>query len=333
MIPRASRLIITSGEPSGIGPDLCLAMAALDWDCEVIVLADPDLLTERAAQLGQSVRIALMNPAIDQVYRHQPGQLWVDPVTLAEPVKPGVPKTANAPYVLKMLDRAISTCQTDQRTAMVTAPIQKSIINEAGIAFSGHTEYLQKQCGVSKVVMMLAGPGIRVALATTHLPLRAVADAITPGLLREVVTILDHDLRYRFGIPNPRIGMCGLNPHAGESGHLGHEEQDILRPLAQTMRQEGFDLSDPLPADTLFIPAQRSAYDAILAMYHDQGLPVLKYMTFGHGINITLGLPIIRTSVDHGTALDRAGKGNIDSGSMQAAMSAALELLSRSTPS
>ncbi len=331
MTPEQSRLVITSGEPSGIGPDLCLLMAALPWECQLIVIADPNLLAERATMLGQTVHICPVDLASKQDFRHQPGQLWVSPVSLTKSVKPGILDIANARYVLNMLDQALTLCQSDRHTAMVTAPVQKSVINDAGISFSGHTEYLQQKCNVSRVVMMLAGPNIRVALATTHLPLRAVPDAINADMLREVVTILNHDLQHRFGIRHPKIGMCGLNPHAGESGHLGHEERDILQPLAHAMRQEGIDLSDPLPADTLFIPAQRAPYDAILAMYHDQGLPVLKYMTFGHGINITLGLPVIRTSVDHGTALDRAGTGNIDPGSMKAAMLTALELLQRGT--
>lgn len=261
------------------------------------------------------------------------GHLRVLPIPLATRPRPGHPDPANADHVLKMLEQATRGCLNHTFDALVTGPVHKGVINDAGIPFSGHTEFLARLCGGQMPVMMLTAPGLRVALVTTHLPLRAVADAITSEHLERIIRILDQDLRSRFAIPAPRIMICGLNPHAGEGGHLGHEELEIIQPVLERLRQEGLDLYGPLPADTLFTPKYLEATDVVLAMYHDQGLPVLKHMGFGHAVNITLGLPLIRTSVDHGTALDLAGTGKIDMGSLVAALYSAIEMvnLSRST--
>ncbi|KUM05273.1 4-hydroxythreonine-4-phosphate dehydrogenase PdxA, partial [Chromobacterium subtsugae] len=257
------------------------------------------------------------------------GALEVLHVPLAAPAAPGRLDPANGRYVLDTLNAAIDGCLAGEFAAMVTAPVHKGVINEAGVPFSGHTEYLAERTATKKVVMMLAGGGMRVALATTHLPLRAVADAITAPLLFEVIRILHADLKRKFGIAAPRILVAGLNPHAGESGHMGREEIDVIEPALQALRAEGIELIGPLPADTLFNPDKLAQADAVLAMYHDQGLPVLKHASFGAGINITLGLPIIRTSVDHGTALDLAGSGRADPGSLVEAVQLAAQLAAR----
>ena len=293
---------------------------AADW----VVIADPALLETRAQQLGLPFHWQLFDP--EQPNRHQ-GSLLIWPVTLHAPVSPGQLNPANAPYVLQTLERAVDGCRNGLFGALVTGPVQKSVINDAGIPFTGHTEFLQQRCGVEQVVMMLACPGLRVALATTHLPLRQVADAITPALLERVIRITHHDLIHQFGIAQPRILVCGLNPHAGEGGHLGDEEIRIINPVLEKLRGEGLQLEGPLPADTLFTPKYLNRADAVLAMYHDQGLPVLKHLGFGNAVNITLGLPIIRTSVDHGTALDLAGTGKADTGSLQAAIDTARQML------
>ncbi|WP_242610187.1 4-hydroxythreonine-4-phosphate dehydrogenase PdxA [Fluviicoccus keumensis] len=312
-------LLLTSGEPAGIGPDLCLMLAGQGLPLPWVALADPELLRQRARQLGLTVALHHWASG-DDASPLPPGQLRVWPVALRAPVTAGKLDKTNSPYVLEMLERAAQACLDGEAAGMVTAPVQKSIINDAGIPFSGHTEFLQELCEVPKVVMMLACPGLRVALATTHLPLRAVPDAITPETLRQVIRILHHDLRENFAIPDPRILVCGLNPHAGEGGHLGHEEITVINPVLAELRAEGLRLSDALPADTLFTEKNLADADAVLAMFHDQGLPVLKARGFGEAVNVTLGLPIIRTSVDHGTALSLAGTGLADSGSLLAAL-------------
>jgi len=315
-------IAITPGEPAGIGPDLVLQLASQQDCSEWVVVADPDLLRARAHCLGLAIE-----PVDWQSNTFlQPGQLRVLPVYLSNPCRPGTTDPANSYYVLQTLDAAIDGCRSGRFAAMVTGPVQKSVINEAGVAFTGHTEYLQQRCGVDKVVMMLATTGLRVALATTHLPLREVADAITPYSLQQVLSITHQSLVTRFGIPSPRILVCGLNPHAGEAGHLGREEIEIINPVLNSLRQQGMDLVGCLPADTLFTPKYLQQADAVVAMYHDQGLPVLKHMGFGNAVNITLGLPMIRTSVDHGTALDLAGTGQADTGSLQTAIDTAITM-------
>jgi len=322
----AELLAITSGEPVGIGPDLCLRLAQHPLNSSCVVLADKALLQQRATQLGLPVR--LHDYAAQDCSPLPPGHLRVLHMPLAEPVVTGQLNPANSPYVLSMLRRAVEGCKAGEFSAMVTAPVHKGVINDAGIAFTGHTEYLAEMTHTPLVVMMLAGGGMRVALATTHLRLRDVADAITAELLENILHILQHDLQARFGIAHPRILVAGLNPHAGEGGYLGREEIDIIIPVLNKLRAQGMHVSEPLPADTLFTPDRLAQCDAVLAMYHDQGLPVLKHASFGSGVNITLGLPIIRTSVDHGTALDLAGTGKAEVGSLLEAIQVA-ELMIR----
>ena len=318
------RIALTTGEPAGIGPDLALAAAMQDWPCQLILLGDPDLLQERAQQLGYSVQLRAYQA--DQDLAHQAGQVTYWPARLAHPVISGRLDTANAGYVLQLLDRACDGCLSGEFSAMVTAPVQKSIINDAGIAFTGHTEYLAERSGQHWPVMMLTAKDLRVALATTHLPLAEVSQAITPSLLVRTLKILEQELREHFGIQVPRIMVLGLNPHAGESGHLGREEIEIIMPAIQQLRDSGMTLIGPLPADTAFTPANLSGVDAVLAMYHDQGLPVLKYVSFGQAVNVTLGLPLIRTSADHVTALHLAGTGKADTGSLFAALKLAIDM-------
>ncbi|MBU1264843.1 MAG: 4-hydroxythreonine-4-phosphate dehydrogenase PdxA [Thiobacillus sp.] len=318
-------LALTAGEPAGIGPDLCIALSQQALPCRISVLGDADVLRTRAVQLG----IAVDFVSGDSVPAHRPGALHVRHLPVAVPVAAGVPDPRNSAHVLALLDAALEGCLNGSYHAMVTAPVHKAVINDAGFAFTGHTEYLADHSGTQQVVMMLAGGGLRVALATTHLPLRAVADAITPALLDAVIRILHADLQGKFGIAQPRILVAGLNPHAGEAGHLGREEIDIIEPALERLRGEGMNLVGPLPADTLFSRIRVEPCDAVLAMYHDQGLPVLKYASFGAGVNITLGLPFIRTSVDHGTALDLAGTGRAEVGSLLAAIEVALEMAGR----
>ena len=320
---RLPTLAITSGEPAGIGPDLCLQIARYSLDCRLVVLADRDLMLTRAEALRLPVR--LIDSEKTPLEQHQPGCLAIHHVPLAQAVTAGELNTANANCVLSMLRQAITGCCEKRYHAMVTAPVHKGIINDAGIAFTGHTEYLAEHTQ-SDTVMMLIGGGMRVALVTTHLPLKDVAAAITADSLEKTLRIIQHDLAHRFGLPHPRIAVTGLNPHAGESGHLGREEIDIIIPVLKQLRRKGMQLNGPLPADTLFNPSQLAQYDCILAMYHDQGLPVLKHASFGGGVNVTLGMPIIRTSVDHGTALDLAGTGNADAGSLLTAIQTAIEL-------
>ncbi len=317
-------LALTCGEPAGIGPDLCVQLAHAGLLDGVVAIADPELLRQRASLLGLPLTIRLWQGEAGPPC--QAGELWVKATPLAEPVTAGRLQVANAPYVLETLRLAVAGALAGDFCGIVTAPVHKGIINDAGIAFTGHTEYFQDYCGVPQVVMMLATEGLRVALATTHLPLRQVADAITPALLRQVISILHGDLVSRFGIARPRILVAGLNPHAGEGGHLGREEIDVITPVLETFRTQGMQLTGPLPADTLFTPKLLHDADAVLAMYHDQGLPVLKYKGFGAAVNVTLGLPVIRTSVDHGTALDLAGTGRADCGSLKVALAYARQM-------
>ena len=320
------RFAVTPGEPAGIGPDLCLLLAAEPQPHPLIAITSRDLLAERAAQLGLAVVLLPVSP---DAWPDQPapaGSLYVWDTPLATPVTAGQLDSRNAAFVLQTLTRAGQGCLDGDFAGMITAPVHKGVINESGIAFSGHTEFLADLTQTAQVVMMLATHGLRVALVTTHLPLRDIADAITAERLERVTRILHADLRDKFGITQPRILVCGLNPHAGEGGHLGREEIDIIEPALERLRAEGMDLRGPLPADTLFTPKYLEHCDAVLAMYHDQGLPVLKYKGFGAAVNVTLGLPIIRTSVDHGTALDRAGAGEVDDGSLAEAIALAFEL-------
>ena len=321
------RIAITPGEPAGIGPDLCIQLAQQDLPCEIIVIANPQLLEQRARQLGLSLKIKEFDGAMPAT-EHSAGCLTVLPVELAEPAQCGQLNPANSRYVLKTITKATKGCMDGTFAAMVTGPVHKGVINDAGLPFSGHTEFIADITG-GHPVMMLATPGLRVALVTTHLPLSEVSSAITHTRLRTVIRILDHELRSRFGIAHPKILVCGLNPHAGENGHLGREEIDIIVPVLDRFRKQGLNLHGPLPADTLFTDKYLASADAVLAMYHDQGLPVLKYIGFGRAVNITLGLPVIRTSVDHGTALDLAGSGKADLGSLQFALQTALTMIAR----
>jgi len=321
----ALRLALTTGEPAGIGPDLTVLAAQSTRDYELVAIGDITLLQQRARELNLPLNCQPYDPQLPRSEQSR-GELTVLHVPLATTVSAGKLDKSNAAYVLRTLDIAIDLCQRNELAAMVTAPVHKGVINDAGISFSGHTEYLADKTGAQQVVMMLATEQLRVALATTHLPLRAVADAITVDLLLRVIRVLHHDLQHMFGIAAPRIVVAGLNPHAGEGGHLGREEIDVIEPALKQLRSEGILLTGPLPADTLFTPKHLDNADAVLAMYHDQGLPVLKYQGFGQAANITLGLPIIRTSVDHGTALDLAGSGNIDSGSLQTALAVARQM-------
>lgn len=313
-------LAITAGEPAGIGFDLCLQLATHEHP--LVVIADKVMLQQRATQLGLDVPLHDYSPSTP----HVSGRLSVLHIPVAHPVITGKLDSRNAPYVLATLNRALQGCVSGEFSGMVTAPVHKGIINDAGIPFTGHTEYLAEQTGTPLVVMMLSGGGMRVALVTTHLPLREVADAITQPLLENILRIMQRDLQKRFGIAHPRILVAGLNPHAGESGHLGREEIDVMIPVLDKLRGEGFKVSPPLPADTLFAAHRLRECDAVLAMYHDQGLPVLKHASFGEGVNITLGLPIIRTSVDHGTALELAGTGKANVGSLLEAIKVAIEM-------
>lgn len=328
MIPR---IAFTPGEPAGIGPELAVKLASSARTpgiagAQIIAIADPELLQAEAARRGESLQLLPFDS--DKPAEATPeGSLHILPVALAEPAHPGQLNAANGHYVLETLRLAAEGCKSRTFDAIVTGPVHKGVINDAGIPFSGHTEYFAEQAGVEKVVMMLAADDLRVALATTHLPLKDVSSAISGESLQQVLTILHRSLQQQFRIERPRIGVCGLNPHAGEGGHLGREEIEIIEPALATLRALGLDLIGPLPADTLFTPPQLARCDAVLAMYHDQGLPVLKFKGFGRAINITLGLPFIRTSVDHGTALNIAGQGIADTGSLIAALSQAIELV------
>lgn len=316
-------LALTTGEPSGVGPELsalaCERFARLRGPHdELLVIGDIGLIENRARHNGQTLDLA----AVPGIRPHH--------IPLAVASRPGQPDAANSAYVLGTLALAADLAAAGEAQAIVTAPVHKGIISQAGMAFSGHTEFFQQRAGVPKVVMMLVGGGLRVALATTHLPLRAVPDAITEDSLAQVLRILHDGLQSRFGLARPRIAVCGLNPHAGEGGHMGREEVDVIEPALRAGRAAGMLLDGPLPADTLFVPAHVAQYDAVLAMYHDQGLPVLKHASFGHGVNVTLGLPYIRTSVDHGTALDLAGTGRANPQSLFDAMELARDMVAGS---
>ncbi len=322
----AKRFALTPGEPAGIGPDLCLLLARDSQPHALIAIASIELMRARAAELGLDITLIEVTP---DRWPDQPaaaGSLYAWDTPLASPVMSGQLTAANAPYVLTTLQRAGNGCVDGSFAGMITAPVHKGVINEAGIPFSGHTEFLAELTGTEQVVMMLATRGLRVALVTTHLPLKDVAAAITAERLQRVTRILHTDLVSKFGIARPRILVCGLNPHAGEGGHLGREEIEVIEPALEALRHEGIDLVGPLPADTLFTPKHLDNCDAVLAMYHDQGLPVLKYKGFGAAVNVTLGLPIVRTSVDHGTALDLAGTGRVDTGSLQVALETAYQM-------
>lgn len=325
--PLLPLIALTTGEPAGVGPELCLRLAAQPSAARLVLVGDRDLLLARARQCALDLDVA----GIPDYDGADPAALSIANIRMSAPAIAGQLNPANALYVTALLDRAIQGCVTGEFAAMVTAPVHKGIINDAGIPFSGHTEYLQAAADSKHVVMLLAGDvdgrPLRVALATTHLPLAAVPGAISAPLIEATLAILDHDLRTRFGIARPRIFAAGLNPHAGEGGHLGREESQVIQPALERMRASGVDVVGPLPADTMFSPANLAVADAFLVMYHDQGLPVLKYATFGEGVNITLGLPFIRTSVDHGTALDLAGTGTAHAGSLQAALKLAIELV------
>jgi 4-hydroxythreonine-4-phosphate dehydrogenase len=350
-------LVITAGEPAGIGPDLCVQLAGASSETPLVVIADKNLLQQRAARLGIPLQVRDYPAAQESI--SQPNTLTVIHIPLVAECLPGVLNAANSGYVLSLLRRAVQGCQTGEFSGMVTAPVHKGIINDAGIPFTGHTEFLADQTGTKRVVMMLVGGGVcgrhgdaqhsvresvrrittatpagsseneyvmRVALATIHLPLKDVAAAITSPLLENVLRIIQRELPRRFGIAQPRILVAGLNPHAGEGGYLGREEIEVMIPVLDRLRAEGMNVSVPLPADTLFTPHNLAQCDCVLAMYHDQGLPVLKYASFGQGVNVTLGLPIIRTSVDHGTALDLAGTGKADSSSLLEAIKLAAQM-------
>ncbi len=323
---RPQRIAVTPGEPAGIGPDLLIQLIQQAQLQELIAVADPGLLQHRAQQLGlpltlvphDSARPATALPA---------GHLAIVPVSMSIPARAGHLDPGNAPYVLECLQRAARGCLQQEFAALVTGPIHKGVINDAGIPFTGHTEYLAELTDTPQVVMLLTAPGLRVALATTHLPLREVADALTRDTLTTTLTILEQDLRRHFDLARPRISVLGLNPHAGEGGHLGREEIDIIMPVIAELREQGLDLRGPLPADTAFDPGRLDETDCFLAMYHDQGLPVLKHYGFGQAVNVTLGLPMIRTSVDHGTALELAGSGQAQTGSLRAAIATATEMV------
>lgn len=319
------RIALTPGEPAGIGPDLAVQIAQQDWPVEVVVCANGELLKARAKRLGLPLSLRPFEPWAP-AQPQQKGTLTLAPFELAEAVVDGQLNEANAHYVLDTLAFAGEGNMDGRFAAVVTGPVNKGIINRAGIAFSGHTEFFAQQANASDVVMLLATEGLRVALVTTHIPLAYVAKAITPERLIKVIRVLHQDLVSKFAISDPKIYVCGLNPHAGEDGHLGREEIDIIAPTLALLRAEGIQLTGPLPADTLFQPKYLEDADAVLAMYHDQGLPVLKYKGFGNSVNVTLGLPFIRTSVDHGTALELAGTGQADPGSLHLALTQAITL-------
>ncbi|MFQ5937157.1 MAG: 4-hydroxythreonine-4-phosphate dehydrogenase PdxA [Acidiferrobacterales bacterium] len=320
---RAPVLALTTGEPAGIGPDLCI-MVAQRPPCPLVLIADPELLQARATQLG--VRFA---PRVWQGRDDVELQVALLPVTTAVSTQPGQLDRSNAAYVISTLERAVDGCLRGEFDGLVTAPLHKGVINDAGIPFTGHTEFLAERAGLTKVVMMLTDNDLRVALATTHCPLAEVSKQITREHLRDVLRVLHSELQTKFAIADPRILVCGLNPHAGESGHLGREEIEVIAPIIRELCTEGLRLRGPVSADTAFTPQQLASTDAVLAMYHDQGLPVLKHRGFGHAVNVTLGLPFVRTSVDHGTALELAGTGRADPGSLRAALQMAHTLLRR----
>lgn len=331
MLNDLPRLAITLGEPAGIGPDIVLTLAQQSIPAKLVIFADPEVLLQRASQLGLTIQLhtycrdkpSILNP-------HQPGHLYVQPIAVSQPVRSGKLNPANAPYVLATLQQACQSCMNNDFDALVTAPIHKGVINEAGIPFSGHTEFLAEQTGAKTVVMMLAIPGLRIALVTTHLPLSQVSTAITSFRLESIIQTLNIELKNKLGIDTPHILVCGLNPHAGEGGHLGAEEILTIIPTLNKLRAQGIPLIGPVSADTAFTSSSLAGIDVVLTMYHDQGLPVLKQRGFGKAVNITLGLPIIRTSVDHGTALELAGTGQAASNSLYCAIQMTLEIIMQS---
>ena len=329
---RVPRIVVTSGEPAGIGPDACIALARQDWPADLVIAGDAKLLAQTAADLGAAPLMSNYDPTAAPAVSRA-GALKLLDVPAAQAVVAGRLDTRNAASVIAMLDRACDGCMSGEFAAMVTAPVQKSTLIEAGYDFTGHTEYLAARTGAALPVMMLQNTALRVALVTTHLPLAEVPRAISAERLRATLQIVHDDLSRRFGIPAPRIAVLGLNPHAGESGHLGREEIDVIEPVIRQLRAQGLDLRGPVPADTAFTPQfLAGGVDVIVAMYHDQGLPVIKHEGFGHTVNVTLGLPIIRTSVDHGTALSLARTGRADTGSLEAAVRLAIELASHGDP-
>lgn len=325
-----TRLLITPGEPAGIGPDVLLVLAQQQLPFEVVTLADPAMLAGRAAVLGLPLQCQCITAHAPRLIA-PPGVLRVIPVPLPSAVSPGIPQPANSPTLLAALDQALAMCQAGLGDALVTGPLHKAVINQAGIDFRGHTDYLAAHTGTKRVVMMLCTKGaasvLRVALATTHLPLRQVPDALSIAMLLETMQIIDHDMRTRFGLPSARLLVLGLNPHAGEEGVLGDEEQRLISPALAQAQAMGLRVTGPVSADSAFVPHRLEGCDVVLAMYHDQGLPVLKHMGFGQAVNVTLGLPIIRTSVDHGTALELAGSGRADAGSLHAACLQAIHMI------
>lgn len=323
------RIAITPGEPAGIGPDITLAIAQKEWPAQLVVFADKDMLETRADALSLNINFIDFDSSITQPQRA--GELYIVHVPCNAPVVAGELNPDNGQYVVETLRQACEGNMSGMFDAVVTGPVHKGIINRSGVSFSGHTEFFAHQANTPDVVMMLATEGLRVALATTHIPLAFVSRAITRERLHKVITILDNDLKTKFGIAKPHIYVCGLNPHAGEDGHLGTEEIDTIIPSLNELREQGIHLSGPLPADTIFHQKYLDEADAVLAMYHDQGLPVLKYKGFGNSVNITLGLPFVRTSVDHGTAVDLAGTGKADSGSFITAIDEAIKLANSST--
>lgn len=321
------RIAITAGEPAGVGPDIVITACKEGFPAELVIIASADLIRNRARQLQQDVKTIPFNPA-QSPRPHVPGQINIIDIELPAECSPGKPDLRNAGYVLRTLETACRGCLDGRFDAMVTAPVHKGIINDAGFPFTGHTEYLGEICGTGLPVMMLADRSLRVALLTTHLPLSRVCQAVNPDRLENVIRIIHADLQRYFGLPEPRILVCGLNPHAGEEGHLGHEERDMIIPVLEKLRGEGLPLVGPVPADTAFTPDRLEQQDVVLAMYHDQGLPVLKARGFGEIVNITLGLPLIRTSVDHGTAFELAGSGKARCTSLITAIHTAITLAS-----
>jgi 4-hydroxythreonine-4-phosphate dehydrogenase len=329
--PEVPRIALTCGEPAGIGPELCLAVAREAFSCDLVCICDIELLRQRARLIGSKVSLRRFDAGTR--VRHTPGTLAVYHHALAAVSAAGVLDVRNVPYVLQVLDRAVDGALAREFDAIVTAPVHKGLINDAGTAFTGHTEYLAQRTRTSRAVMMLTTGKLRVALATTHLPLKDVSAALSIELICDVLEILHRDLARRWGLAAPRIAVCGLNPHAGEGGHLGDEETRVIAPAIERMRARGIQASGPVPADTIFVPHILADYDAVLAMYHDQGLPVVKHVGFESAVNVTLGLPIVRTSVDHGTALELAGSGRANPGSFTAAIHLALDLAARRTAS
>jgi 4-hydroxythreonine-4-phosphate dehydrogenase len=320
------RVALTSGEPAGIGPELCLALALDALPCELVCLGDHALLAQRARALGLPLTLQAYAPAARPAAAHVPGTLQVLHLPLAVPSLPGHPDPANVPYVLALLERAVAGALSGEFDALVTAPLHKAVINQAGVPFSGHTEFLAARTGSARAVMLLTSGTLRVALATTHLPLRAVSAALSIDSLCDTAAILARDLTRWWAIAAPRIAVCGVNPHAGEGGYLGDEELRVIAPAVARMQAAGIRARGPLPADTVFVPQTLAGFDAVLAMYHDQGLPVVKHAGFEQAVNVTLGLPIVRTSPDHGTAFDLAGTGRADRRSLAAAVQLASQL-------